>query len=284
MVSVTSSPYNAINLQSSTQYWARIYTENENGRGPASNTATATTDTAETPEPGEAIFYEDFARYSSGTRLNNVNWPVGNARWTSSAKDAPNVVEVQNNQLVFEYRQAPWCEQQFHFDTPLSDLTIEFRMLTPQTLQTGGDLDVSNSKMLQIWGGNRGDYNLSMNKVGASLWENYETNTVMKHWGQTGGMGPGPSTPSYNFIHAGNLNTWITVKYQIKAPTPSSNGTIKLFRDGTLCCSGSADNWDTGGDPNYYSEGYFMGWANGNYSNIRTVFKIDWIRVYSGIV
>ena len=75
-LAVSGPPYTAVNLQPSTQYWARIYTENENGLGPASNTATATTDTPETPEPGDKIMFDDFNRYNIGQPMEGVIPPI----------------------------------------------------------------------------------------------------------------------------------------------------------------------------------------------------------------
>ena len=154
LLAVSGPPYTAINLQSSTQYWARIFTENENGLGPASNTATATTDTPEPGDPGEAIFYDNFERYAIGQELFYVEPPVATlgGRWERVTGDMGNIKVGSGGRnggkclhINFDAGSESYIEQHVRMcgskSQALQEVWLEFYLMTDGTAYHHPDND-----------------------------------------------------------------------------------------------------------------------------------------------
>lgn len=124
--------------------------------------------------------------------------------------------------------------------------------------------DSTNNKFFRLWGATYGD----QEKVGASWWGPTSGSNLCRinaDWNTGPGMGE-HGTDYAAAITTSDLGTWMTVKIQVKAATAIADGTLKIWKNGTLIINNtdSMDNY-TSGEPHAYRYGYLLGWANSGF-------------------
>jgi hypothetical protein len=160
-------------------------------------------------------------------------------------------------------------ELRFDLGALYTELTVMFDMYIPDGGESWGGAAYAhrndspgNNKLIRLWGVDYADDE----KVGASLFHNAGYSNVNAEWSEAGaGIGVNGQA-SAAFIEAGDLGTWINVKVYVKAPTASTDGVLRIYKNGTLLIERTAmDNYAVG-EAHAYRYGYLMGWANSGFA------------------
>ena len=275
-ITVSGPPYDVLNLQSSTQYWMRAYSENANGRSAASNTATATTDAAAPVDPGDPIFYDDFERYSVGTRLASVVPPiaVSGAMWTYSRGDDPPYIVSgghggSSRCLGFDIRahydgsdNYSFSEQRFKLTnagtaSTIDEIWIEFYLYWPSNYDTLTNAQLDNQKTVLFWNEANGYWKGF--GWGSEHWWGSSTRCIQLQNPRTSSAnyGHGPddwASPPYSASNYDGANHFNPTKNNSQSKSfwdkAQDNGNWRRYR------------WHARGDPGGGSSGLMEGWKD----------------------
>lgn len=240
---------------------------------------------------GTAAFFTD--TFSTG----DLSHTEGGASWDLSNAGAGDSVAVVSgtgntgNGLVFTFGGGAsgddaWAEQNFDLGALYSELTIDFDLYIPDGTEAWGGAayahrndSPSNNKFIRLWGADYSDDE----KVGASLFYDAAGSNINIEWSEAqGGIGVNEQA-SASFIRAADLGEWMSVRVYAKAPTASTDGVLRIWKNGSLVIERTAMGNYTVGEPHAYRYGYLLGYANSGFAST-TKIVIDNVRVYEGAV
>lgn len=211
----------------------------------------------------EVLFEDDFESGTFGKTVVAASTST-TARWG----DRPSVAVVQTRPKAGRYSAQfhfandadgdAWSELRFDLGKLNNAVWMQYDLYIPANY---AHRPSGNNKFFRLWGADYGD----QEKVGASTWDIDSGGGICRlngDWNTGPGMGEhgAGSTP---FIAAADLGTWMTIKIYVKAATATTNGTLNIWKNGTLVINntGTMNNY-TSGNPHAYRYGYLLGWAN----------------------
>lgn len=226
------------------------------------------------------LFEDDFSSYSNGSNIsggggNGFSWSAPSGSVLVSTSQA----FVGDRCLRFRYSPGnDNAEQRFSIGQNLTEVWFEFYIRFPATPNFAGN---GNNKLWRLWGNDYGE----QNKVGGSFWisgggstRNYQHDFNHKDW-PDGTVGPADG-PSATLPTAGMLGAWAQIRIHCRhvSGAGADDGILRLWRDGSLVCN-FTNVPQKYGSPAYWNEGYFMGWANTQYS-AQTDYFFDAFKIY----
>jgi hypothetical protein len=238
------------------------------------------------PDPGAtpAFFTENYSTGDFSHTEGGVSWLTGTAVnvTVNSGRGNPGYA------AQYEYSTSAGTNAEIRFDLGAlyTELTIKFDLYIPNGGEAWGGAAYSHSqgtnrKLFRLWPATYDDYE----KVGASLWEDPNSDNwseLLLDWNTGSGIGPKPPH-GYAFITSADLGTWVAVKIYVKAATVSTNGSLRVYKNGTLWCDASnAVNNYRSGEAHAFRYGYLLGSANGGYP-ATTRLQIDNVEIYDGV-
>lgn len=172
-------------------------------------------------------------------------------------------------------------------------LYIEFDMYVPAGTEPWGgaayahrNVSPNNNKFLRLWQRSRSDpagdgYN-SNSKVGFStLNTSSGISNVISEWTNSGG-GIGSEGLPATLISSADRGNWMHIKMFAKAATPTTNGSLLLWKNNNLLIDSSnlVGNYSAD-EPIGYRYGYLLGYANSGFDS-NTKILIDNVHFYTG--
>ena len=244
-------------------------------------------------------FFTDGFESGDLTRTENgAFWYTPN----TGADDDVSVVTGRGNpgkSLQFTFTAEPdlalfgFAEARFSLGADYTELTIAFDLYIPSGAEGWGSAAYAhrdstgsdNNKFFRLWP-STGD--TDREEVGASLLLNSVPNgysAIRSEWNVPEPAGSDMTERGQakaSFISAADLGTWIAVKLYCKAATATTNGTLRIYKNGTLVIDNSETvaNYNAA-SPHSWRYGYLLGFANSGFTNT-TMLQIDNVRFYAG--
>jgi len=170
-----------------------------------------------------------------------------------------------------------WAELRFDLAKLNTEVWFQYDLYIPSNFKHRNPSGPGNDKFLRLWGTIYDD----VEKVGLSTFPNNGYSSISGEWndkvlGLTNGGGMTAYPPSSsNAITASDVGTWVTYKIYAKQSTSSSNGTLKLWKNGTLIldATNKINNY-TSSETHAFRYGYILGWSNSGYDQ-DTDFYLD---------
>jgi len=230
-------------------------------------------------------FFQD--NFDTGTRTsaNGFLWSSSSGRVVVSSAHSLS----GTHSLAFRFgpdtlKQDSSAEQRFRLGRNLSEFWLEYFIRIPENFTVRADGGPANNKFFAVWAeaySTAGDLQLitefERNTVTASrarmlsMSENFPASSIRKDGFQNN-----------NFLTEALRGQWKRVRVHVKASSGSQqlDGIYEGWLDDELMWRSS--NWSIWypGGKNYFSQGYFMGWANSGYTE-ETLFFIDNVKFYS---
>lgn len=167
-----------------------------------------------------------------------------------------------------------FSELRFDLGGEYRELTIEFDLFVPSNYRHRPD-SPDNNKFFRLW---LHDYD-DVEKIGASLRSQGTTGNsrIGTDYRKEANLGMSTTLKSANdFITAADKGKWMKVSIYIKSATNTSNGIIRIFKNGRLFLDDSGIKNHVAGTQGY-RYGYLLGWANSGFAE-ETIFYIDNVR------
>jgi hypothetical protein len=154
------------------------------------------------------------------------------------------------------------AELRFDIGSAKTELWIQYDIYIPSNYVHRDAPSSDNNKFLRLWGVIYDD----VEKLGFSMWPTGSGSALVPDWNTGAGIGPNGAS-SDNFIASGDLGKWMTVKVYVKAATASANGTLKLWKNGTLVIDNTnkLNNYAASGI-HAYRYGYIFGYSNSGFT------------------
>ncbi len=213
----------------------------------------------------DMVFCDDF-------ETGDLSHTDGDARWGNAVR-----VTVVNDRALsgtqaaqFRYEgnaslaanADAFAELRFDLGAAHPELWTSFELFIPDNY-VHRDADSSdNNKLFRLWGDVYGD----KEKVGFSMWPTDGLSGTRGDWNVLTGTGPKGEGYS-DFVAAEDLGKWMSLVIHTRAATPSTLGTLELWKNGELIISNvdALDNY-TDGETLAYQRGYLLGWSNSGFT------------------
>lgn len=254
--------YNDTGLTPSTEYQWKLVTDTGE-----SNVVTATT----LAGSGLTVIFEDDFEGASASQ------------WTSATRvDAPATLPAETGRAGkgrrFRFLGNPpgqggttgpngsdaHAELRFDLGALYSELTIEFDLWIPSNYKHRLD-GSTNNKFFRAW---HSTYS-SLSKIGASLVRGSDDNrsTIGSDYVKPANTSMSTAVMSAsNYISPTDRAVWIAVKIEIRAPTPSTPGMIRIYKNGSVFLTDNAVPYRSDANGQNYRYGYLLGWANSGFA------------------
>jgi hypothetical protein len=245
-----------------------------------------------------AFFTDGFESGDTTHSENGAFWHTPN----SGSDDDVSVVAGRGNPgkaLQFTFTAEPdlalygFAEARFNLGADYTELTIAFDLYIPSGAEGWGSAAYAhrdstssdNNKFFRLWP-STGD--TDREEVGASLFLNSVPDgysAIRNEWNvpqPAASDMTGRGQAKASFISAADLGTWIAVKLYCKAATATTNGTLRIYKNGTLLIDNSETvaNYSAA-SPHSWRYGYLLGFANSGFTDT-TMLQIDNVRFCAG--
>jgi len=196
-----------------------------------------------------------------------------------SLVELPSSTKRQGNAMRFVFKGGnstadSFSEARFDLGREYMQLTIEFDMYVPSNYYHRRPADnTNNNKFFRLWTKTYDD----LEKVGASMLTEGGGSTIGSDYRKA--VDKGQSTAVLNeggFITSEDKGRWMAVRIDVKAPTDSSLGSIRIYKNGRLHLNDSSIKNHVPGSQGY-RYGYLLGWANSGFDE-DTIIYIDNVR------
>lgn len=218
---------------------------------------------------GAVLFSDSFESGDLSKALSSAKW--GGAQYVSVSKDratdgsaSAKFTFIGNSNI----NEDAFSELRFDLGKAVPEVWIQYQVYVPTNYQHR-NASPGNNKILRLWGVNYDE----QEKVGLSTWPSGGYSMLQADW-NTNGDGIGPKgNGARDFFSAADLGKWVTLKIQVKAPTASQNGTMRVWKNGALVVDNNNNmNSYASSGIHAYRYGYIFGWSNSGFNETTTMY------------